>query len=141
VLDNQGLSAVAFFEATAFLILLVLFILLRKDHPTRFLAEWIAGWTLLTIKSFLELTQMTVSGPQFRLIRVLLLVAANLVCLKSVIRYTERTRSNLSSLWSGSFVLLLMVYFFESRQGAVAHATWFTAILLATVDLGAGWFL
>src|ERR1051326_3219735 len=34
VLENQGLSAVAFFEVTAFLILLVLFVLLRKDHPS-----------------------------------------------------------------------------------------------------------
>ncbi len=49
MLENQGPSAVAFFEATAFLILLVLFVLLRKDHPTRFLAIWVTGWTLLTL--------------------------------------------------------------------------------------------
>ena len=36
VLENQGLSAIAFFEATAFIMLLVLFFLLRRDHPTRY---------------------------------------------------------------------------------------------------------
>ncbi len=45
--ENQGLSAIAFFEVTAFLILLVLFILFRKDHPTRFLTIWITGWSLM----------------------------------------------------------------------------------------------
>ena len=53
--ENQGLSAIAFFEVTAFLILLVLFILFRKDHPTRFLTIWITGWSLVTVKAILNL--------------------------------------------------------------------------------------
>src|SRR5256885_13245666 len=67
VFENQGLSAVAFFEVTAFLILLVLFILLRKDHPTRFLAIWMTDWSLITVKASLELSRAPCEAPQVRL--------------------------------------------------------------------------
>jgi hypothetical protein len=92
VLENQGLSAVAFFEATAFIILLVLFVLLRRDHPTRFLKTWTIGWTILTVKALLELTQVTLDVPQLRLPRVLLLVIVNLVFLKSVFQQARGAR-------------------------------------------------
>jgi PAS domain S-box-containing protein len=142
VLENQGLSAVAFFEATAVLILLVLFILLRKDHPTRFLAIWVGGWCLLTLKAGLELTQVTMGIPQLRLARILLLVIVHFVFLKAVVCFTGRSRTTLSFAWSGSFALVVLVYFLESRQlAAVAHVTWFTATLLACTGLSAGWLL
>ena len=142
MLENQGLSAVAFFEGTAFLILLVLFILLRKDHPTRFLAIWVGGWSLLTVKAALELTQVVMSIPQLRLARVLLLVVVNFILLKAVVCLTGKSRTALSFVWSGSFALVVLVYFLESRQPAeVAHITWFTTILLASTSLSAGWFL
>src|SRR5258708_30843053 len=70
--ENQGLSAIAFFEATAFLILLVLFILFLKDHPTRFLTVCITDWSLITLKAIFELTQTSDEVPQLRLVRILL---------------------------------------------------------------------
>jgi hypothetical protein len=45
---NQGLLALAFFEATAFLILLVLYLLLYHDLPARFFRLWLVGWALFT---------------------------------------------------------------------------------------------
>jgi hypothetical protein len=62
VLETQGLTAVAFFEATAFIILLVLFVLLRRDHPNRYLNVWVLAWSLLTVKALLELAQLSVAG-------------------------------------------------------------------------------
>jgi len=109
VLDNQGLSAVAFFEATAFLILLVLFVLLRRDHPTRFLAVWLAGWSLLTLKAAFELTQVAAAVPQLRLVRVMLVVIVNFIFLKAVVRYTGRSRINLFFLWPGAVAVVLSV--------------------------------
>jgi hypothetical protein len=91
VLENQGLSAVAFFEATAFIILLVLFVLLRRDHPTRFLKTWTIGWTILTVKALLELTQVTLGVPQLRLPRVLLWLSSTLYS-KSVFQQQRRPR-------------------------------------------------
>ena len=51
VSGNQGLLAIAFFEATAFIVLLVLFLLLRRDHPATYFKLWLTGWTCLTFSS------------------------------------------------------------------------------------------
>jgi PAS domain S-box-containing protein len=143
VLENQGLSAIAFFEATAFLILLVLFVLLRKDHPTRFLATWIIGWSLITLKAIFELTRTSGEAPQLQLVRVLLLVAANFLFLKAVIGLVPGTRRASSSLiWSGSLMLIIAVFYFESRpEIGPPHITWFTSTILACASLVAGWIL
>ena len=142
MLDNQGLSAVAFFEVTAFIILLVLFVLLRKDHPSRFLRIWVIGWTLLTLKAAFELTEISLTSPQFRLAQLLLLVVINLIFFESVLRYTRAVRSSLPMIWPASFCLLLAVYYFESRQfSGVLHIGWFTSGVIAGVNLAAGWSL
>jgi two-component system NtrC family sensor kinase len=143
VLENQGLSAIAFFEATAFLILLVLFVLLRKDHPTRFLATWITGWSLITIKAILELTRTPDEAPQLRLARILLLVIVSFLFLKAVIRLVPGTRRVPSSLmWPGSLTLIVAVFYLESRPvTGTPHITWFTSIILACTSLAAGWIL
>ena len=141
-MQQQGLSAVAFFEATAFLILLVLFVLLRKDHPTRFLAIWIAGWSLLTLKAAFELAQVAISVPQLRLERVLLLVVVNFIFLKAVILYTRTSRMNFSLLWPMAFACILGVFYLESRPSVGdGHLTWFTSTILAAGGLAAGWIL
>jgi len=143
VLENQGLSAIAFFEATAFLILLVLFVLLRKDHPTRFLAIWITGWSLITLKAVFELTRTSDEAPQLRLTRILLLVIVNFLFLKAVIGLVSTTRRAPSSLmWPGSLALIFAVFYFESRPVAgVPHITWFTSTIIACTSLAAGWIL
>jgi len=142
VLENQGLSAVAFFEVTAFVILLVLFILLRKDHPSRFLALWIAGWSLLTLEAVLELTQGTIDVPQMRLVRVLLLVVVHCIFLNVVIRYTRGMRPTLVFFWPSAFAMVLAVYLFEARfSGNTSRITWETSAVLAGTSLAAGWLL
>src|SRR5258707_1375832 len=143
VLENQGLSAIAFFEATAFLILLVLFVLLRKDHPTRFLAIWITGWSLITLKAVFELTRTSDEAPQLRLTRILLLVIVNFLFLKAVIGLVSTTRRAPSSLmWPGSLALIFAVFYFESQPVTGSpHITWFTSTILACTSLAAGWIL
>jgi two-component system NtrC family sensor kinase len=142
VLENQGLSAVAFFEATALLILLVLFVLFRKDHPFGFLTIWIAGWSLLTVKAALELTQVSMAVPQLRLVRLLLLVVVNFVFLKAVMRYASSTRASSYYLWPGAFAVILSVFYIESRPDlGPLHASWFTSTVLACTSLAAGWLL
>jgi PAS domain S-box-containing protein len=143
VLENQGLSAIAFFEATAFLILLVLFVLLRKDHPARFLATWIAGWSLITLKAIFELSRTSGEAPQLRLVRILLMVAVNFLFLKAVIRLVPATRrASASLIWSGSLMLMVGVFYFESRPvTGPPNITWFTSTVLAGTSLAAGWIL
>jgi two-component system NtrC family sensor kinase len=140
--ENQGLSAIAFFEATAFLILLVLFILFRKDHPTRFLTIWVTGWSLITLKAIFELTWTSGEASQLRLVRILLLVVVNFIFLQAVIRLASATRAALPLMWPGALTLVVAVYYFESRPvSGVPHITWFTSIVLASTSLAAGWIL
>ena len=47
MLVNQGLLGIAFFEATAFIILLVLFFIFQRDHINRYFRLWVAGWIVL----------------------------------------------------------------------------------------------
>ena len=142
MLENQGLSAVAFFEATAFIILLVLFVLLRKDHPTRFLNVWIAGWALLTAKAMVELAQVTFALHQFRLANILLLTIVSLIFLESVTRFATGSRTSFPVFWPAAFCVVVVVYYLESRSTAIApHTTWFTSSGLAISSLLAGWFL
>jgi len=54
VLQNQGLLGIAFFESTAFIILLVLFLLFRRDQHAGYFRFWLAGWCCLTLSSSLE---------------------------------------------------------------------------------------
>jgi len=141
-LENQGLSAVAFFEATAFIILLVLFVLLRKDHPTRFLNIWIVGWALLTVKAVFELTQFAFAAPPTRLLRVLLLVAVNLLFLKAVLRHSNGPRATLSFLWPAALAVLLGAFYFETHlTRTFGQIGWFSAAVLALCPLVAGWCL
>jgi PAS domain S-box-containing protein len=46
--SSQGQLSVAFFQVSAFVILLVLYLILYKDVKARFLRFWIIGWALLT---------------------------------------------------------------------------------------------
>ena len=48
MLVNQGPLAIAFFEVTALIVLLVLFLLLRRDHADSYLRLWLLGWVSLT---------------------------------------------------------------------------------------------
>ena len=139
---NQGLLAVAFFEATAFLILLVLFLLLRKDNPSRFLNMWTAAWALITVKALTELTHQWLLMPHLHVLRLMLLVAAHLLFLQTVVGHTKGKRASLSLLWPALFSAVLGVYYFETRQAPdIAHVTWFTSVVLVANDLCAGWIL
>jgi PAS domain S-box-containing protein len=142
VLETQGLSAIAFFEATAFIILLVLFILLRKDHPNRFLSIWTAGWALLTAKAALELAQNYVVVPQLRIARIVLLVLVHLVFLRAVLRYTYGTRSSFLPLWPAACAVVLAVFYFETRPATgPTHLSWFATGILSAIALFSGWSL
>ena len=139
----QGLTAVAFFEATAFLILLILLVLLRKDHPTRVLSIWIAAWGLLTLKSAFELTQVTIEVPQFRAERLMVVVIVNLIFLTAVIRHSMGPRVSLSYLWPAAVAMTLSIYYFETRLSSPADSgiSWFTSSVLTFLSLTSWWLL
>src|SRR5712692_10815983 len=91
-MTNQGLLAIAFFEATAFLILLVLFLLLYRDLPGRFLRFWLVGWALMTTYGAAQLLYISRGGLVERLLMLECYVSAITVFLASVLVYTRRDR-------------------------------------------------
>lgn len=142
MLETQGLSAVAFFEATAFIILLVLLILLRRDHPSRYLNVWVGAWALLTVKALLELAQLSVMSADLRLVRVLLLIVVHLLFLKAVAQYAYGERRSFFHLWPATGAVVLLAVYFETRSAAGArHIGWFASEALAVSSLLAGWCL
>ena len=64
---NQGLLAIVFFEVTALIVLLVLFLLLRRDHPGGYFRLWLIGWVSLTFSSCFELGLAAQESPELRL--------------------------------------------------------------------------
>jgi PAS domain S-box-containing protein len=142
VLANQGLLGIAFFEATASIILLVLFLLFRRDHQEGYFRFWLAGWCCFTFSSLCELALLIRQLPGLNLASILAQSAALLLFLMAVLRCVAGAER---SLWSPASLLglaLAVIYYFERggpRQVSALH--WETAIFEAAICLFAGWKL
>src|SRR5216684_467604 len=139
---NQGLLAIAFFEATAFLILLVIFSLLYRDLPGRFLRFWLVGWALLTAYGAIQLLYISRGGLVERLLMLECHVSAIIVFLASVLVYTGWER-RLLLLWPLGAIGVGWVAIKELRPVS-SHLTevhWVTAVLESGILLAAGWVL
>jgi len=139
---NQGLLAIAFFEATAFLILLVLFLLLYHGLPARFLRYWLAGWALFTAYGATQILYITRGGVPVRLIVFGCYLSALILFLAAVLVYTGRER-RLVLLWPAAALGALCVALEELRPGSarLGQEHWATAFLESAILLTAGWTL
>jgi PAS domain S-box-containing protein len=147
VVPNQGLQGVAFFEATACLTLLVLFLHLRRDNRGVFYRLWLIGWVFLTLSSFLELLMfgglalrsgwqpalhVAVSGTN---------VAALVLFLAAILQFTlGQNRLYWPMLWASAFLTLITCYT-ESAYLYSTTARWEGAVLRSILCLAAGWIL
>jgi len=139
VLENQGLLGIAFFEATAFVILLVLFFLFRRDHPSSYYKLWLAGWACFTLASFCEVALLFREIPGLRMASILGTVAALLLFLISVMQWVTETHPRIWSILPLGGVALLAVYYLEQRGPARFGAIrWCTAELECLICLWAG---
>src|SRR5258708_12825656 len=87
LLENQGLLGSAFFEATASIILLVLFLLFRRDHHADYFRYWLAGWCCFTFSSLCEVTLLIRQLPGLHLAIVLAQAAALILFLVAPVHY------------------------------------------------------
>jgi PAS domain S-box-containing protein len=142
VLQDQGLLAIAFFEATALVVLLVLFLLLRRDHPSAYFRSWLAGWSLLTFSSVCNLAMVLRESPTLRLAAVIAHVAALLIFLSAVMQYTAPSRQRNWPFFPLAGIVMLAVYSIE-RTAAPHFGSihWETAELEAILCLWTGWLL
>jgi hypothetical protein len=141
VVPNQGLQAIAFFEATACLTLLVLFIHLKRDNATAFYKLWLLGWVCLTLSSFSELAMLFTMKFAFRLAVSGADMAALVLFLASIVELTSKSnRSFWPVLWLAGLLALTTCYY-EGKGNGLTDWRWGTALLQSAICVAAGWLL
>jgi two-component system NtrC family sensor kinase len=136
---DQGPVGVAFFEATAFLVLLTLFVLFQQGHRLRFLRTWLYGWSLLTLSALIETGTLIRPGPSWRLIAIGMRLGAVLLFLASALEYSVRRQKRLWQLLPLALVCGLVLGLAESKgRGPLGHVHWGTALVESAILLMAG---
>lgn len=129
VIANQGLLGIAFFEATALIILLVLFFLLNRDLPARFFRYWLTGWAVFTFASCLEVLTLLPHTPNLRLLLLGSHMAGVLLFLAAVVEYSAGSVWRVTQLGPLAAVCLLGTIYAERSAAAYGTVHWQTAIL------------
>jgi two-component system NtrC family sensor kinase len=142
VLANQGLLGIAFFEATASIILLVLFLLFRRDHQAGYFRFWLTGWCCFTFSSLCEVALLIRQLPGLNLAIVLAQAAALLLFLVAVVHCSSRSERQIWSPVPLMGLILAAIYYIERRgPQQVASLHWQTAIFETVLCLLAGWMM
>jgi two-component system NtrC family sensor kinase len=140
--STQGQLSVAFFQVSAFVILLVLYLILYKDVKARFLRFWVVGWALLTCGAITRLAeQLYDSRLESSIVQVAYFLAVSFM-LAAVLEYLRPFRE-LKRLWLlailGSVAVGAMSVF-QSPDGFFLWR-WAPAMLTSGITLSAGWIL
>ncbi len=143
MLVNQGPLAIAFFEVTALIVLLVLFLLLRRDHADSYLRLWLFGWVSLTLSAIFELGLISQDGPELRLAALTTQIIALLLFLSSAMQLTVGGGRRNWPVLPVATALLAGLYYVERDTYApyFAKIHWETAALESAIYFWAGWLL
>ena len=142
MLENQGLLGIAFFEAIAFVILLVLFSLFRREQHGGYFRFWHAGWFCFTFSALFEVMFLVRPLAGLHLASVVTHTAALLLFLVAAVnRMASPDRRVYLALPVITFLLALVYYVERSGPRRFASAHWGTAILESIVSLAAGFLL
>src|SRR6266446_3295846 len=142
VLANQSLLGIAFFEATACIILLVLFLLFRRDHQAGYFRFWLAGWCCLTFSSLSEVALLIRQLPGLNLAIVLAQTAALILFFLAVVHCAAGSERRLWSPIPLIGLALAATYYIERRSPQqVSSVHWETAIFETVLCLLAGWMM
>jgi PAS domain S-box-containing protein len=142
VLENQGLLGIAFFEATAFIIMLVLFFLFRRDHHGGYFRFWLVGWCCFTFSALCEVAFLIRQFPGLHQTILAAQAAALLLFVVSVMQYATGSDRRIWSVLPLISLILAGIYYIE-RSGPQQFASihWQTAILESVICLFAGWLM
>src|SRR5216683_1041141 len=142
VLANQSLLGIAFFEATACIILLVLFLLFRRDHQAGYFRFWLSGWCCLTFSSLCEVALLIRQLPGLNLAIVLAQTAALILFFLAVVHCAAGSERRLWSPIPLIGLALAATYYIERRSPQqVSSVHWETAIFETVLCLLAGWMM
>jgi PAS domain S-box-containing protein len=142
VLPNQDLFGIAFFEATASIVLLVLFFLFRRDHHADYFRSWLAGWAIFTLTAVIGVVLAIAPVPSLAVFAVVGQVAASLLFLVSIIKCTSGPGRLTWSVVPLLAVILAGVYALEVHSPPnLIYPHWITALIQSVALLAAGWIL
>ncbi|HEX8879728.1 MAG TPA: PAS domain S-box protein, partial [Candidatus Acidoferrum sp.] len=142
MLQNQGLLGIAFFEASAFVILLVLFSLFRREQHGGYFRFWLAGWLCFTSSAVFEVMFLARPLGGLHLTCLVTQTAALLLFLMAAV-YRVASPDRRIYLAPPVITLALAVVYYVERSGASQFASlhWGTAVLESVVCLAAGLLL
>ncbi|HKV23684.1 MAG TPA: PAS domain S-box protein [Candidatus Acidoferrum sp.] len=139
MLVNQGLLGIAFFEATAFIVLLVLFLIFQRDHIKRFFRPWVAGWAVFTLASLCEVLMLSRGLENLWLAVIMGKTAALLLFATAVIRFTTGSARRSWPILPLAAVVLFATYYFQREASrGYGSVAWGTALLASAVCLWTG---
>ena len=142
--QGQELLGLAFFETTALFILLMLYVLLRRNHASSYFNTWMAGWGCLTLASTAELLSV-LSLPGTSLLRAFHTageIAAFLFLLAAIIQYTSGIARSLWQMFPLAGLVFGGVFYLENTVPTeIGRLRWETAEMQAAAFLCAGWLL
>ncbi len=142
VWQNQGLLGIAFFSATAFLILLALLVLSRREQASGPFRMWLGGWACLTVSGIAELTSLLHGLAETPTISLLGHVLALLCFLGAVLQYVAgNSRLAWHVLPLTSAIVLGVLYLENLAPIKPGHSPWGTAVLGSALALWSGWLL
>lgn len=142
MLENQGLLSLAFFEATALILLLVLFFLVQRNFQFGNLRLWLGGWIFLTFSSLFEIGMLLREGSLVRMAWLATHSVALLLFLAAVMQFVARARNRGWPLLPlGGAILLGICYIERTTPAHFGAIRWETAGLESAILLWAGWLL
>jgi len=142
VLPNQGLPAIAFFEATACVVLLILFALLKRDHRASYFRTWLIGWLTLTGSAIADLFYLNLPYHWLALLSIGLRIATSFAFLSTVLHFRVGVKKHILAVWPLSVAFTLTLLYLESFTPASFGAIrWETSFLLCILSVISGWLL
>jgi two-component system NtrC family sensor kinase len=142
VLQNQGLLAIAFFEATAYVVLLVLFALLKRDHKSSYFRLWLTGWLALTGSAISKLFFLSWTYQPLNALTLGLSLVGHFAFLSTVLNFRIGARKRFLAIWPLSVVsILTVVYLGRASAASLGFIRWESSILLCILSLACGWLL
>jgi PAS domain S-box-containing protein len=141
-ISGRGQLALIFFQVSAFLILLVLYLILYKDNKARFLRHWIAGWTLLTLAGGARLAEQLRESAYATPVIQTLFFAALTCFLASILEYFQPGRTLRRMWYLGILGSLACSVFGFVGVGRNSHEIeWVPALICAGMSIAAGFVL
>jgi PAS domain S-box-containing protein len=142
VLQNQDLLGIAFFEATASIVLLVLFFLFRKDHHSDYFRSWLIGWLIFTLTAVCSAVLAIKSISAIGTLSIVGHVVVSMLFLVSILQYIKGPERLHWPVFSFLAVIALGVYYLEANgHHNFTSPHWITSLTESVVLLAAGWIL